>query len=199
MADTRSSRDKQALDEEKRQRERAIAEAVARSDEAEPPVAAAELTAFEAELEAVEFPATGAELVRELGEYEVESKDGTYRVEALLADTDVDTFVSAAGVRLRVQRPTVAAVMKRILTASESLTDASFRGSQWDAYEKSFRALKAIDADDDDEGVEVVADWIHQEIDDTGTLPGSRRVRKRAARFCRENGYEIRDDQWLGA
>lgn len=199
MADTRSGRDKQALDEEKRQREREIAEAVARSDEAEPSVEAAELTAFEAELEGVEFPATGADLIDELGEYEVASRDGTYRVETLLADTDVDTFASAAGVRLRVQRPTVAAVMKRVLTASESLPDASFGKSQWDAYEKTFRALKAVDADDHDEGIEVVGDWVLQQVDETGELPGSRRVRKRAARFCREHGYELRDDQWLGA
>lgn len=98
-----------------------------------------------------------------------------------------------------VERPTVAASMKRIVEASDGLRDRDRLGSQYDAYEKTLEALADIDADDEDEGVAVVTDWIVERIAGKGTRPGSRHVRKRAAKYCREQGFEIRDDQWLGA
>jgi len=73
-----------------------------------------------------------------------------------------------------------------------------FGGSQRDAYEKTLDELESIDEDDDDEGVRVVGDWLVERIADDGTLPGSRSVRRRAAAFCRENGYQVRNDEWLG-
>ncbi|UPW01366.1 hypothetical protein M0R88_04490 [Halorussus gelatinilyticus] len=194
MADNKSGRDEQADDADRRQRERSIAEELERGDETEPPVE----TGVLADLESVAFPATGAEVVDAVGDREVESADGTYTVEELIPDTDAETFDSPATVRMRVQRPTVAAAMKRVAEASRTLPNADFRGSQREAYEKTFQELEAIDADDDDEGVQAVGDWVVEQVRAKEKLPGSRAVRRRAAKFCRSNGYQVRNDEWLG-
>ncbi|RBI64489.1 hypothetical protein DMJ13_08430 [halophilic archaeon] len=198
MTDDKNSRDKKAHDEKRRQRERDIAEELEREDETEPPVDEAELTDIETELEPLEFPATGTDVVAAVGDREVESDDGTYTVEELVPDTDEETFGSPAAVRVRIRRPTVAAAMKQIVEASETLPNADLRGSQREAYEKTLRELKAIDADDDDEGIRAITDWIVERIRDKEKLPGSRAVRRQAAKFCRANGYQIRNDEWLG-
>ena len=198
MADDKSGRDKQAHDEERRQREREITAELERGDEAEPPVDPSELAYFETALDAVTFPATGAEIVAAVGDSEIEAVSGTYAIADLVPDVDGETFDEPTDVRVRVQRPTIAAAMKRIIEASESLRDEELGKSQHDAYEQTFRALKAIDADDDDEGITVIADWIVERIDEKAKLPGSRDVRRQAAKFCRENEYEIRNDEWLG-
>jgi len=198
MADDKRGRDKQARDEKRRQQERDALEALERSDETEPPVEETQLDEFETELDALTFPATGTEIVDTVGDRSIETPDGTETVAALVPDTDEEQFDSPAAVRLRVQRPTIAAAMKRVVEASETLQNTDLGHSQRDAYEKTFRALKAIDADDDDEGIQVVADWIVEQIHEKGALPGSRAVRRKAAKFCRSNGYSIRNDEWLG-
>lgn len=198
MADDKSGRDKQAHDEKRRQQQRAILEAVERSDETEPPIDEAQLDEFEAELDALEFPATGTEIVEAIGDRPVESVDGTEPVAALVPHTDVEQFDSPVAVRLRIQRPTIAAAMKQVVEATETHQQTDLGRSQREVYEKTFRALRAIDADDDDEGIRVVADWIVEQIHEKGALPGSRAVRRKAAEFCRSNGYPIRNDEWLG-
>jgi len=198
MADDKDGRNKQARNADRRQRERAIAEELERQDETEPPVETAALDGIEAELESVEFPATGTETVAAVGDREVESTEGTYAIRELVPDTDTETFDAPSDVRRRVQRPTIAATMKRIVEANEAHPNVDFGASQREAYEKTLRALKAIDADDDDEGVRVVGDWILERLRDEGEFPGSRAVRQRGAEFCRSNGYQVRDDEWLG-
>lgn len=198
MADNKSGRDKQADDDDRRQREREITTELERGDEDEPPVDASELAYFETELDAVAFPATGAELVSAVGDREIEAADGTYAIADLLPDADAETFESPAEVRVRIQRPTIAAAMKRIVEAVGSLPNEELGRSQRDAYEQTFRALEAIDADDDDEGIRVIADWIVERIGEKEAVPGSRDVRRQAAKFCRKNGYEVRNDEWLG-
>lgn len=198
MADNKKGRDKQARDAERRQRERDITEELERGDEPEPPVDAAELADLETELESLQFPATGTEVVATVGDREIESTDGTYTLAELIPETDEETFDTPAAVREQAQRPTVAAAMKRILEASGTLPNRDRYGSQREAYEKTLEELKAIDADDEDEGVRVVSDWIVEQIRDKEKLPKSRAVRRRAAKFCRANGYEVRNDEWLG-
>ena len=198
MADDKKGRDKQADDAERRQRERDVATELERGDETEPPVEAAELGDLETELESLAFPAAGSEVVAAVGDREVDSVDGAYTVEELVPDTDEETFDSPSAVRVRLERPTVAAAMKRVVEASETLPNTDLRGSQRDAYEKTFEELEAIDADDDDEGIRVIGDWIVERIRERETLPGSRAVRRRAAEFCRANGYQVRNDEWLG-
>lgn len=198
MADDRRGRDEQADREERRQRERDVAEELERGDEPEPPVDATDLDDLETELEAVEFPATGAEVVAAVGDRELETDDGSRAVADLIADTDAEVFDAPALVRTRVERPTVAAAMKRIAEASATLPNATLDGSRREAYETTLRELQAIDEDDDDEGVRVVGDWIVERIREREALPKSRDVRRRAAKFCRANGYEIRVDDWLG-
>lgn len=198
MADDKKSRDKQARDEKRRQMKRDQDEAQRRMGEPEPPIDEADLADIETELDSIEYPATGAEVVEAVGDHTVKSVSGSYRVEELVPDTDAETFESPSAVRAQVQRPTVAASMKRIVEAANTLQHADFGESQREAYEKTLRELRGIDADDDDEGVEVIADWIVESIHEKEKLPGSRVVRKRAAKFCRENGYEIRNDEWLG-
>jgi hypothetical protein len=62
----------------------------------------------------------------------------------------------------------------------------------------TFQKLKAVDADDDDEGIRVISDWILGYIDNKQRPPGSREVRRQAAKFCRTNGYRVHSDEWLG-
>jgi len=198
MADDKNGRDKQAQDADRRQRERALAVALERGDETEPPIDDAELDDVERELEAVEFPATGTEIVERVGDRTIDSVHGTYAIGELVPETDEVTFDSSDTVRVRLQRPTIAASMKRIVEASQPLQDEDLGRSQREAYEKTLRELKAIDADDEDEGVRVITDWIVERIRDERSLPGSRDVRREAAAYCRSNGYEIRNDEWLG-
>ncbi|WP_049937362.1 DUF5789 family protein [Haloplanus natans] len=197
MADDKSGREAQARSAERRQREREIAAALERGGEAEPPIDAAELVDFEVALESLSYPATGAEIVTAVGDHEIDAADRTYTVGELLPKADVETFDSPADVRVRVQRPTIAATMKRIVEAVDALPNEEFGGSQRDAYEKTLDELESID-EDDDEGVRVIGDWIVERIRDDETLPGSRAVRRRAAKFCQESGYRVRNDEWLG-
>jgi hypothetical protein len=197
MADDERGREDQARDEDRRQRERDVAADLERGDETEPPVDAADLEGFEAELRSLSFPAAGAEVVEAVGDRAVEAAEGSYTVADLVPETDDELFTEPAAVRVRVQRPTVAEAMKRVVEASEALPEP-LRGSQREAYEKTFRALENVDADDDDRGIRVVRDWLLERIRDDETLPGSRAVRREAAPFCRESGYDIRDDEWLG-
>ena len=198
MADDKRGRDKQAQDADRRQRERDVVAQLERGDETEPPVERGELDEFEAELESLAFPATGAEVVSAVGDREIESTEGVYTVEELVPATDEETFDSPDTVVVRVQRPTVAAAMKRIVEANETVQHVDLGESQREAYEKTLRALKAIDADDDDEGVRAITDWIVERIREKEKLPGSRAVRREGAKFCRANGYPIRNDEWLG-
>lgn len=198
MADDKQGRDKQSHDAEDRRRERDLETELARGDEAEPPVAADDVAEIEADLQEVTFPATGAAIVAAVGDHEVESVDKTYKVAELVPETDRETFDSPAAVRVRIQRPTVAAAMKQIAEAAAALPNATLGGSQREGYEHTLRELQAIDEDDDDEGVKAVGDWIVRQIRDDSALPSSRSVRREAAAFCRANGYEIRNDEWLG-
>lgn len=199
MADDKSGRDKQAHDEERRQRERDLAEELERGDELEPPVPADDLDEVETVGESVSFPATGAEVVAAAGQTEVELAAERYTVGELLPDTERVRFESTDSLRARLQRPTVARAMKRIVEAGDTIQNAEFSRSKREAYERTLRALAAKDETDEDEGLTVVTDWIVERIHETETLPKSRRVRNRGAKFCRENGYTVRDDEWLGA
>jgi hypothetical protein len=198
MADNKGSRDKQARDAERRQQGRDLATELERGDEREPPVDAEELADLETALERLTFPATGTEVVAAIGDHRIESAEGSYRIEELVPETDEETFDSPAAVRVQVQRPTVAVAMKRIVEASKTLPNTEFSWTQRKAYEMTFEELEAIDADDDDEGITAIGDWIVERIHDKERLPTSRAVRREAAKFCRANGYQVRNDEWLG-
>lgn len=197
MADNKDGREEQAQHEKQRQRQREIAAELERGEEPEPPVEPETLAAFEVDLDAVAFPATGTEIVEAVGGYENDTSSHSYAVDELLPETE-DSFDAPADVRAWVQRPTVAGAMKQIAEASAGLPDAGPSGSQYSAYERTFEELEAIDTVDDDEGIEVVADWIVERIETRGKLPGSRDVRREAAKVCRASGYEVRNDEWLG-
>lgn len=198
MADDKRGREAQSRDEDRRQRERAMATALERGDEPEPQIEEAVLEDVEAELESLEYPATGAEVVAVVGDREVPAEDGTYALADLLPESDLEAFESPVAVRVRVQRPTVASAMKRVVEAADGVQHVDLGNSQREAYEKTFRALAAIEVDDDDEGIRVIADWIVERVRDKGDLPGSRDVRRQGAEFCRDRGYAIRNDEWLG-
>jgi len=198
MADDKRGREKQSDDAERRQRERDINTARERGDEPEPPLDDETLADVEIRLQGVSFPATGAEVVAAAGELSVDTGDGDRPVAALVPDTESERFDTVADVRRHVERPTVAAAMKRVLEAADRVQHAELGGSQRDAYEKTFRELAAVDTLDEDEGVGVVTEWIVDRITEKGKLPGSRDVRRQAAKVCRASGYEIRNDEWLG-
>ena len=198
MADDKNGREKQARGADRRQRERDVDAELERGDEPEPPVDAAELDEFESELEPLEFPATGTEIIATVGDREIDSDDGSYTVEELVPETDEETFDSPEAVRVLVQRPTIAAAMKRVIEASKTLPNTELPWSQRKAYEMTFQELEAIDADDDDEGIQAISDWVVERIHTKEKLPTSRDVRRQAAKFCRANGYQVRNDEWLG-
>ncbi|OTF07421.1 hypothetical protein [Halorubrum sp. SD612] len=198
MADDKSGREKQAADDDKRQRERDMEAAQRRGDEAEPPIDDAATEALEDALEPLTFPATGREIVDAAGDQELESTARVYTVADLIPDADAEAFDAPATVRERVRRPAVATAMKRVVEAAADLPNAEFGRSQREAFERTFRAVSDIDEIDDDEGVRAVADWAVGRIAEGETVPGSRDLRRRAAKHCRTHGYEVRDDEWLG-
>ena len=198
MPDDKRGRDKQARDADKRQRERAMNAALERADETEPEVDESELGEVVMDLETLSFPASGSDIVDAVGDQAIEAPDGTYTVEELIADTEEELFESPEAVRVLVQRPTVAGTIKRIVEVTDSMQGVDLDGSQRQGYEKTLRALKAVTPHDDDEGLEVIGDWIVEQLRSDGTLPGSRAVRRRAAEFCRANGYPVSNDEWLG-
>lgn len=196
MPDDKNGRENQARAQERRRQERAIAEELERWDETEPDLDESALGEVGEAVEALSFPATGTAVVEAVGDHEVASPAGTHTVAQLVPDTDEEVFESPTAVRTRVARPTVAASMKRIVEAKQG-PDRDRFGSQRRAYEKTLRALAAVDADDDDEGVTAITDWIVGELRE-GNQPSSRNVRRRGATFCRERGYQISANDWLG-
>jgi len=105
MADDKRGRDKQAHDEERRQRERELDEALERGDEAEPADAlGAGPDEFEAILEEHEYPTTTDELVEALGDREATVRGSRRSIGDLLAPVDDETHESAADVRDRIRK-----------------------------------------------------------------------------------------------
>jgi hypothetical protein len=90
--------------------------------------------------------------------------------------------------------------MRRIRAADDDATelDTDDREQQHEMYRKTLEALASIEADDEDEGVTVVANWVVEQIESTGQRPSSKAVRQRAVTFCRNNGYDVPNDDWLG-
>ena len=101
MADDKQGRDKQAADEERRQRDRDLQEARDRADESEP---GKQLGDLDDALEMQDYPTTTEELVEAYGDYEVETQGGRKSVEEVLAPVDNRTYDSADDVRNRIQR-----------------------------------------------------------------------------------------------
>jgi hypothetical protein len=198
MADDKRGREKQSRDADNRQRARELLAELERAEETEPPVDEAQLDALEADLADVEFPATGAAVVTAVGDRSVEAGGDTYAIADLVPETETEWFGGRRAVRLRIRRPTVATAMKRIVEAVDGLRNAELTDSQRTAYEKTLRALEAIEEDDENEGVRVVADWVVEQVREDETIPESRAVRRRAAEFCRANGYPVESDDWLG-
>jgi len=198
MADNKQGRDEQAHDAVRRQQRRAMAEELERMHETEPPIEAEALEDIEADLEGVSFPATGAEVVAAAGDRPIATPTETCAVADPVPESEAVTVASPAVVRVRIQRPTVAAAAKRIEDATARLQGVDMGGSQREACEKTLRALKDVDADDEDGGLEVITDWIVDRIETRDTLPGSRDVRRGAAKFCRRNDYQVANDEWLG-
>lgn len=198
MADDKRGRETQDRDAQNRQHQRDIVDALRRNDEPEPPMQPEELDDVEQDLDSLSFPVTGRELVEKIGDRPVESIDRSLTIGDLLPETEREAFETTAAVRERLERPTIAIAMKRILEVSDRLPGDKLQGSQWDAYERTFQELLEIEAVDEDEGIQVVSDWIVERIEDNGELPGSHDVRREAAKYCRANGYEIRNDEWLG-
>lgn len=104
MADDKQSRDAQAHREEKRQRDREVAEARTRGDEEEPigDDPRGRLGGLDEALESHDYPTTTNELVEAYGDYELETQGGTASLADVLSPTDNQPFDSADDVRRRV-------------------------------------------------------------------------------------------------
>jgi len=198
MPDDKRGREKQARNADRRQRERAIATELDRMDDPEPPIDETELAFFETALEELNFPVTGNDVVSEMGHREIEGTEETFSVAELIPATEAEFFEDPEAVRQQIQRPTVAKAMKRILEETGSRQGVSLKGSRRDGYKKTFEELEAIDPIDEDEGIQAITDWIIEELRESGKLPGSRAVRRQAAKYCRSVGYKVQNDEWLG-
>lgn len=196
MGDTKDGREKQADTKRRRQQDRDAATEIERGDEPEPPVDQSAFEPFGPDLDALTYPASAPTVVAAVGGYELETKAHEYTVAELLPETAIETFDSPEAVQKRLRRPEVAAAMKRVVEAAATLQNPEFGSSQQEAYEKTLRALQAVGVDAD--GLNEMADWISERIHEHETLPNSRAVRRAAAKFCRQNGYEVRNDEWLG-
>lgn len=197
MPDDKRGREKKARNADRRQRERAIAAELERMDDPEPAIDEGELAFFETALEELDFPATGTEIVSSLGHRQLDAGNESYSVSELVPTTETETFEDPRDVRVQVQRPRVARAIKRIVEATDSVPDTTLSGSKRTAYEKTFRKLLEIDAVYEDGGMNVVTDWVISKLQENGTLPGSREIRRRAAEYCRNTGYDIQNDEWL--
>jgi hypothetical protein len=167
-------------------------------DEPEPPIDETELAFFEAALEELTFPVTGGDVVSAMGHRKLEGTTAEYSVAELWPATESVFYDSPATVRQQIQRPTVAKAMKRVIEAVSNRQGVSLSGSQRKNYEKTFERLAAVDPIDENEGIQVVADWIIERIREKGSLPDSRDVRRRAGTYCRDHGHEVGNDEWLG-
>lgn len=105
MADNKSGRDKQAADEERRQRERELEEARDRADEAEPvhDETGERLGNLDDALETHDYPMTTEELIETYGDYEVETQGGTRSIAEVFASIDNERYDSADDVQTRIQ------------------------------------------------------------------------------------------------
>jgi len=194
IPDNKGGRDKQADDERRRQRERDIVAELERGDETESALPLEALDALGPELDAVSFPATGAEIVDTVGDRPL----GPATIADFLPDTETERVEDPEALRVRLKRPTIASAMKRVIEANATISNDRLGDSQREACERTFRELRDVDAVDEGEGIRTVADWIVSRIDEKETLPGSRAVRRQAAKICRANGYQVRNDEWLG-
>lgn len=204
MPDTRDGREEQAHHAERRQRQRELAEALARGDEPEPESAleavdAGDLAAVESELDALSYPATGEAVVERVGERELVTAERTYTVGDLISDSGRVRFDSPRTVRARLARPTVAAALRRITQTVGTVEDLSVRDidERLVAYERTFRELVAVAPGDYEDAIQVVTEWVLDVVRRDGRVPSSRAVRRRAAVYCRVNGYELGEDNWL--
>lgn len=104
MGDTKKGREKQANDEERRQRERELTEALERGDEPRPEGEDdGELGGLDRALEDHEYPTTAADVITAHGDREIETQDGRESLEAVLEPVDDDErYDSPDDVRSRV-------------------------------------------------------------------------------------------------
>ncbi len=98
MADTKDSRDKQAQDQDRRQRLRALEEALERADEPEPRIT----RPLDEALEEQEYPMTAASLLEAFGDRMVRTPEGAEPLDEVFASVGDETYDSAAAVRARV-------------------------------------------------------------------------------------------------
>jgi len=193
MGDTKDGRDKQAQDERRRQIERATKEELTRYHETEPP------RELDDALEELEYPAPADQVVEAAGEYEVQTEDDAIPVAEVVEESARDEYESPrTHARSSSGRPLPrrCAAWRRSAERRDSASSSANAGTP---TKKTLRALEDVDADDEDEGIAFVTAWLIDEMRENERLPKSRKVRKRAAKFCRSNGYEVRNDDWLGA
>lgn len=106
MADDKQSRDEQADDEIRRQRERMLGEALSRADEDEPiREDTRELLGELADaLDAHDYPTTSDDLIEAYGNYEIEMQSGTRSLDEVLGTAEDRTYSSADDVRKRIMQ-----------------------------------------------------------------------------------------------
>lgn len=105
MGDNKKGRDKQADDQERRQRERELQESRDRADEPEPidTDPSEQLGELDDELEDHDYPTSTDDLIEAYGDREVETQSGSTSIEEILAPINNELYESADDVRNRIQ------------------------------------------------------------------------------------------------
>lgn len=68
-------------------------------------------------------------------------------------------------------------------------------GTRRDAYERALHEAREIAGR---EAAGELVEWIQERIRSEEEFPGSRQVRERGAKICRELSHPVPDDSWLG-
>jgi len=93
---------------------------------------------------------------------------------------------------MRVER-----AIQRLRELSEGISGTTAVRPKLELYQRTLRELDEVTPDADDQGVLVLVEWIESYADVEGRLPPSKAVRERAARYCRDRGYDLAEDSWL--
>lgn len=86
--------------------------------------------------------------------------------------------------------------VEETISKREQYKEAKSGRSRRRAYEKSLEEVR--DTADTAEANQL-AEWIATRIREKKKLPSSKQVRKQGAKICRDSGYSVSTNDWLGS
>jgi hypothetical protein len=87
--------------------------------------------------------------------------------------------------------------IQRLRELNEAVSGTTAVRPKLELYQRTLRELDDVTPDPNGQGVLVLVEWIESYVETEGRLPPSKAVRERAARYCRDRGYDLGGDSWL--